>query len=49
MHYVHKLCKEEPKMRFLVIFSSTLVDRIDRCDVLGFDVKTLEETDFVMR
>jgi short subunit dehydrogenase-like uncharacterized protein len=28
---------------------STLVDRIDRCDVLGFDVKTLEETDFVMR
>ena len=29
MHYVHKLCKEEPKMRFLVIFSSTLVDRID--------------------
>lgn len=28
---------------------STLVDRIDRCDVLGFDVKTLEETDFVMQ
>ena len=28
---------------------STLVDRIDRCDVLGFDVKTLEETHFVMR
>jgi hypothetical protein len=28
---------------------STLVARIDRCDVLGFDVKTLEETHFVMR
>ena len=28
---------------------STLVDRIDHCDVLGFDVKTLEETDFVMQ